>query len=782
MDGPRRHSSRGAPAPQGEVRADFRVAGMDCAEEVSALQRAFAAVPGVAGLDVDLLSCRLSVRFDPGRVDEDTLLAAVQHAGLRGSRWIEEGEDADLAHGAGAAGDARDACGTGAGGGEARGADAGSGAERGRERGAGQAGRSLRDRLALLAGLAVLAGMAAHAASAHALLPALQGVGAPPAALALYALAVLATGVPLLPRALASLRARAPDMHLLMVAAIAGALALGDWLEAATVAVLFALSLQLEAWSVGRARRAVSALLSLSPRTAEVLHDGHGHRVPLSAVAVGARVLVRPGERVPLDGLVADGSSAVDESPLTGEHRPVAKAAGDAVFAGSINGAGALQLSITRVSADSTVARIARMVGEAHRQRGGSERFVERFARVYTPAVMALALVALLAPPLLAGRPWGESAYQALVLLVIACPCALVISTPVSVVCALASAARAGVLVKGGRFIEEPARARCLAFDKTGTLTAGRPVIVDIVPFADHDAAELLALASAIETASSHPLGSAIVAHAAAQGVRPAVAQEVRELPGRGAEGRVHGSLAWIGSHRLLEERGQETPEQHRQLVALEDAGRSVVILGTDAHVCGLFVLADEPRPHAAAAIAELRALGIRRLVMLTGDNAGTALALGARLGLDEVRAGLLPEDKLAVVRELSAASGPVAMVGDGINDTPALAAAHVGIALGGAASDVAIETADVVVMSDDLRRLPWLVRHSRRTLAIIRQNVAVAIGVKLAVIGFAFAGHGSLWAAIAADMGVSLAVVANALRLLRAAPLSAPAGARGAG
>ncbi len=724
-------------------REEFRVQGMDCAEEVSKLRRAFAAVPGFADLDVDLLAGRLSVHFDPARANRAALLAAIEKAGMRGEPWTEE----PLAR------------------------------------------RSTRDALALVGALAIVAGMVVHWADGGALLPALQGVDAPRAALVLYALAVLATAGPLLPRAWAAVRSLSPDMHLLMVAAITGAIVLGDWLEAATVAVLFALSLQLEAWSVGRARRAVAGLLSLSPGSAELLHDGHGHRVPISAVTVGARVLVRPGERVPLDGTIVDGRSDLDESPLTGESRTVAKGPGDSVFAGSMNGAGALQLQITRASVDSTVARIARLVSEAHRQRGASERFVERFARLYTPIVMALAALAFIAPPLLFARSWSESGYAALVLLVIACPCALVISTPVSVVCALASAARAGVLIKGGRFIEEPARLRCLAFDKTGTLTTGRPTIVEIEPFEGHDVRELLAIASAIESASTHPLAGAIVAHARALGVSPAVAQEVRELPGRGAEGRIEGALAWIGSHAVLEERGQETPEQHRRLVQLEAQGRSVVILGTDEHVCGLFVLADEPRPHAAAALAQLRTLGLSRLVLLTGDNAGSAHALAARLGMSgsqdgsglhgplEVRAGLLPERKLAVIAELSSRSGPVGMVGDGINDAPALAAAAVGIALGGAASDVAIETADIVIMSGDLRRLPWLVSHSRRTLAIIRQNIAVAIGVKVVVIVAALAGHATLWAAIAADMGVSMAVVANALRLLRAAPLGEPAG-----
>jgi len=553
--------------------------------------------------------------------------------------------------------------------------------------------------------------------------------------------------------------------------AIGGAPVLGDWLEAGTVAFLFALSLRLESWSVGRARRAVAALVELAPREALLLQDdpaGARERcVPVGEVPVGARVLVRPGERVPLDGSVVAGRSALDESPLTGEPLPREKGPGDEVWAGTINGPGALEVRVLRAAPDAAAARIVRLVDEVHVRRSASERLVERFARVYTPLVLLLAAGAALLPPLLSARTWEEAGYDALVLLVIACPCALMLSTPVSVLCALAQAARRGLLIKGGEFVEVPARVSCVAFDKTGTLTLGRPVLQQVRPFDHHTEAELLAVAAGIESRSGHPLADAITGRARALSVPPAPAADVRALAGRGVSGSVNGRTYWLGSHRLLEERGQETPEVHATLVELERQGHTVVILGHDRHVCGLFVLGDEPRADAAEAVAGLRAAGIEHIVLLTGDNEGAARRLAGSLGLSDVRWGLLPEDKLAAVEELLARHGQVAMVGDGVNDAPALARASVGIALGGAASGVALETADVVVMPDDLTRVPWLVHLGRRTLSVIRINIVIALTVKAAFVVAALAGHGSLWAAIAADMGTSLLVVAHAMRLV---------------
>jgi Cd2+/Zn2+-exporting ATPase len=393
---------------------------------------------------------------------------------------------------------------------------------------------------------------------------------------------------------------------------------------------------------------------------------------------------------------------------------------------------------------------------------------VERFAGVYTPIVLALALAVLFVPPLVAGGSWTVWLYRSLVLLVIACPCALVISTPVSVVAGIASAARHGVLIKGGVFLEKPGVLRAIAFDKTGTLTEGQFEVVDVIPLNEHSEEELLLRAAALETRSEHPVARAILRRAQAQGVAVTPAEDFRSLPGKGAAGRVAGRPYWLGSHRYLEERGQETPAVHERLESLSAAGRTVVVVGTEDHVCGLLAVADRIRPEAAGVLARLRSLGVDRLVMLTGDNEATARAVATELGLDDVRAELLPNEKVAAMEELVGAHEEVAMVGDGINDAPAMASSRLAIAMGAAGSDAAIETADVALMADDLSRLPWLVSHSRRTLGVIRANIAFALGVKLLVFALATLGLATLWMAIAADMGASLLVIANALRLLR--------------
>lgn len=562
-----------------------------------------------------------------------------------------------------------------------------------------------------------------------------------------------------------------------MTVAVAGAVAIGEWFEGAVVSFLFALSLALESWSVDRARRAVKALMDLAPPSVRVLRGGGSEReVSPAEVEVGERFVVRPAERLPLDGVVRDGRSQVDQAPITGESMPVSKRPGDVVFAGTINGDGALEVECTKHAGDTTLARIIRMVGEAQSARAPSERWVESFARVYTPVVLALALGVLLVPPLAFGASWAEWLYRALVLLVVGCPCALVISTPVSIVAALTAAARNGVLVKGGTHVESPARLVALALDKTGTLTVGRPEVVEVVPMNEHTEAELLGIALAIESRSEHPLALAVVRHPTKRGVSAAPAQDVLAGQGKGMTATIDGRRFWLGSHRYLEERGQETPAVHDRLEQLAASGRTVVILGNETHVCGFLALADEVRPESVEAIRELRAAGIAHVVMLTGDNAGTARRIAQLTGVDEVKAELLPADKVTALDELVARYERVAMIGDGVNDAPALARATLGIAMGAAGNDAAIETADVALMSDDLSKVPWLVRHSRRTLAIICQNVAFSLGVKLVFVVLTFVGWASLWAAIGADMGASLLVIANGLRLLGSAPTgSAP-------
>jgi Cd2+/Zn2+-exporting ATPase len=445
------------------------------------------------------------------------------------------------------------------------------------------------------------------------------------------------------------------------------------------------------------------------------------------------------------------------------------------VFAGTINGDGALEVVSTKPASDTTLARIIRMVSEAQSRRSPSERWVEKFARIYTPAVLALAVVVLVVPPVIAGASWSEWLYRALVLLVISCPCALVISTPVSIVAALTASARQGVLVKGGVYMEAPARLRAVAFDKTGTLTQGRPQVLALVPLNGHTEEELLSRAAALESHSDHPLARAIVNHANERNVAISRVEEFQIFKGKGATARLDGREFWLGSHRYLEERGQETPEVHTRAAELSRSGHSVVAVGNAEHVCGLIALGDAVRPEAKSTIDRLRHAGVERIVMLTGDNRDTAAAIAQETGVDEFYAELLPEDKVRIVEKLVADLERVAMVGDGVNDAPAMARASIGIAMGAAGSDAAIEAADIALMSDDLSKLPWLIRHSRRTLRIIKENITVSIAVKVLFVVLTFAGYASLWAAIAADMGVSLLVIFNALRLLNTGSSECP-------
>ncbi len=710
----------------------FRIEGMDCAEEVSVLRDELASlVGGEQHLAFDVLRGRMIVRDPERRVGPEEIVDAIARTGMRASPWRDDRSD-----------------------------------------GGDESARSSRTGLTIACAVLGAGGFAAHAFSAGSVGAALgEGAegGIPLAVRVLYGVAIAAGGVHVLPKAWSAVRRLRPDMNLLMTVAVAGAIGIGEWLEATTVTLLFAVSLALESWSVGRARRAVEKLLSVAPPTARLINEPGGPReVAPEEVHVGQTVLVKPGERIPLDGRVASGESDVDQSPITGESRPVEKAPGDEVFAGTVNGAGALEVTCEKAAADSTLAHVVRLVAEAHAGRSPAEQWVERFARVYTPAVLGLALAVLLVPPLVFDGAWGEWLYRALVLLVIGCPCALVISTPVSIVSALAASARHGVLIKGGVYVEMPARLRVVAMDKTGTLTEGRFAVVEVVPLAGHGEADLIERVAALEQHSNHPIARAIVAHAEERGLALPPVEGFQTIAGKGATGRVEGREYWLGSHRYLEERGQETPEIHDRLEAMSAAGRTVVVVGNSEHVCGLIAIADAVRPEAARTVAEIREAGIERVVMLTGDNRGTAEAVGRATGVDEVQAELLPADKVAAVEELVRRYGTVAMVGDGVNDAPALARASLGIAMGAAGSDAAIETADVALMSDQLDRIPWLVRHARRTLSIIRQNIVVSIGVKIVFVALTFVGLATLWTAIAADMGVSLLVILNALRLLR--------------
>lgn len=731
---------RGALGASSSGGRTFGVQGLDCAEEVAVLRRAVGPlVGGPDNLAFDVLNGRMTVADEARDVRTEAIVSAVAATGMRAVLWDAQRGKAGSDH-----------------------------------------HRHMQALFTAASGVCVLLGFAFHIvfaggfAEAWRLLASHAAQPMPWPEIAAYLAAILLGGRFVVVKAWYAARNLRPDMNLLMTVAVLGAMAIGEWFEAATVAFLFALSLALESWSVGRARRAIAALLELAPPTARVLRaDGSERIVPVAEVALGDRFIVPAGERIPLDGRVVKGTSAVNQAPITGESMPVAKDAGAEVFAGTINGDGTLTVEATKLAADTTLARIIHMVEEAHTRRAPSEQWVERFARVYTPTVMVLALLVFVMPPLLFSGVWHEWFYRALVLLVIACPCALVISTPVSIVASLAASARAGVLVKGGAFVELPARLKAIAMDKTGTVTRGEPDVVRVIPLNNHTEAELLTRAAALEARSTHPLARAILRHAERQGLVFEPSADVQVLKGKGLTGTFNGEPFWLGSHRYVVERGQDAPEIAQSAEALEADGKTVIVVGNDRHVCGLIAVADTIRPEARTIIQELHDAGISHVVMLTGDNRVTAEAIAREVGIDEVHAELLPEDKVKKIEELVARYGTIAMVGDGVNDAPALARANLGIAMGAIGSDAAIETADIALMTDDVSKLPWLVRHAKRTLSVIRQNITFSLAIKALFVVLTFAGMASLWGAIAADLGASLLVVANALRLLNAAPKS---------
>jgi Cd2+/Zn2+-exporting ATPase len=575
-------------------------------------------------------------------------------------------------------------------------------------------------------------------------------------------------------RAWRSIRRRVLDINVLMVIAVAGAMALGEWFEAATVVWLFGVAQQLESISLERARQAIRSLMAIAPPVALVRRGADTLEIPAEDVVIGDLLILRPGDRLPVDGVIRAGETAFDESPVTGESRPVEKGPGDPVFAGTINGTGAIDVEATRRAADSTIARIIHLVEHAQRQRAPVQTFVDRFARRYTPAVVILAVLLAGAGPLVTHGPgeWLAGftvwSYRALALLVVACPCALVISTPVAIVSALTSAARAGVLIKGGAHLERLGNVRSVAFDKTGTLTHGHITVTDVLGLDGTPPESVLAVAAALESRSEHPIGRAIVHRARVSGLEVAAGAGFRALPGLGAEATVAEAHAIVGSHRLFEERQLCTPALHARVDEVERGGGTAVLVGHGGAALGVIGLADHMRTDGKAAVSGLRDTGIERVVLLTGDVRASADRARAGAGLDEAHAELLPSQKVDAIQALRERYGPVAMVGDGINDAPALAAADVGIAMGAAGTDVALETADVVLMSDDLSKLPFALRLGRATLANIRQNVTIALALKLAFVVLASAGLATMWMAIVADTGASLLVTANSLRLLK--------------
>jgi Cd2+/Zn2+-exporting ATPase len=704
---------------------------MDCAEEVSLLRRELGRMPGIVELNFDVVKAKMAVEFDAGQVDAAQISKAVARTGMRAEPFREVQIQQPWW----------------------------------RENGRGV--------LTAVSGLALVLGSLAQAGSPGEFLRSLaaheHGEAMKPAAILFYVVAVLCGMYYAAPKAWSALRRGNAEMNVLVTVSILGAMVLGEWGEGGTLAFLFALAGLLESWSMGRARKAVSSLMAVAPTEATVIHSHGEHRVAVDKVKTGERVRIKAGERIPCDGEVMLGTSFVNQALITGESIPVAKQPGSTVYAGAINGDGLLEVRVSKPPSDTLLARMVRMLEGAQHRRAPSEQFVERFSRVYTPAMFVLAALVAAVPPLMMGGNWAESAYQGMVILLISCPCALVISTPVTVVAALASAARSGVLIKGGAFLEEAAKVRAVAFDKTGVLTRGQPEVRSFVPVVGLSEDQALTRLLALERRSEHPIGHAIVRYAEGRGITPADVTSFHSVTGRGAEAVIEGERFWAGSHRFVHEKGLEHDELCEHVNTLEDAGHTAFLCGTDRMVWAAVSMADPLRDEAAEAVRALRRAGVGRLVMLTGDNGVTASAVGRELALDDVRADLLPDEKARRVQELRHEFAHIAMVGDGINDAQALAVANLGVAMGRRSTDVALETADVVLMNDDLRNLGFLLRHSRRAAAIIKQNVALAIGLKAAFLVMAFAGMATLWMAIAADMGATLMVTFNGLRMLRA-------------
>ena len=703
--------ARAASCPTCEIHAEstFRVEGLDCHEEVSLLERRFRHLDGIEAFTADVVGGRIRVQYDAARLTTSAIAGAVADTGMRA--WLEHDEP--------------------------RAASA----------------PALPLRLAI-SGAALAGSLGATLA------------GWTPAAVMLALAAIATGGTTSARRAWAALRLRTFDMHVLMSIAVIGAMAIGEWLEGATVVFLFALAQHLEARSLTRARTAIRALMDLTPPEVIVLRNGEEQRVAADSVRPGERIRIRPGDKLPLDGRVVAGRSEINQAPITGESMPVEKGPGDEVFAGTINGHGALEVEVTRHRRDTTLARIVHLVEEAQAKRAPSQAFVDRFARVYTPAVIALAAAIAVVPPLAGWGAAGEWVYRALVLLVIACPCALVIATPVAVVSALAAGARQGVLVKGGLHLERLAGVRAIAFDKTGTLTAGTPTIVHVAGENGYAPDQVLTLAASVNRHSEHPVGRVIAHEAAARGLVMQPVSDFRAVPGHGVEAVLDGTRVLVGSARFLESEG--IPVDGGRNGAEPSAGTTMTWVAAGGRLVGHVDLADVPRDAARDAVDLLRRHDIRHITMLTGDRREVAERIGQAVGVDSIEADLLPQDKVAAVQRLRERWGSVAMVGDGINDAPALATADVGIVMGAVGSDAALETADVALMGDELAKLPYVLRLSRAAARTIRVNIAAALLVKAAFLALAVSGHTSLWLAILADMGTSLVVIANGLRLLR--------------
>ncbi|MBK9969992.1 MAG: heavy metal translocating P-type ATPase [Acidimicrobiaceae bacterium] len=689
----------------------YRVEELDCATEENDLRAVLTPLTGVRSLEFDLVGRRVRVRHDlesPAPIE-----AAIRELGMRPSVVVgAEGASLD---------------------------------------------RSLSRRSVIVT---VVAGLFAVGSEVAVIL------GADEQSVLVAVLAVIAIalgGRDTLRKGFQALRSRRMTMSLLMSVAVIGAIAIGQWPEAAVVIWLFGVAELIEALSLERARNAIRSLVGLAPETASMRRDGGWVAVATGEVPLDAVILVKPGERIALDGRVTSGASSVNQAPITGESIPVSKAVGDPVFAGTINERGTLEITVTAAKGEGTLDRIARSIQEAQADKAPAQRFVDRFAAIYTPAVFAMAIIVAVVPVVTGHGSFHDWFYRALVLLVLACPCALVISTPVTVVSGLGGAARRGILIKGGVHLENARKIRTVALDKTGTLTHGTPVLTDLVNLGELTDDEVLRITASIEALSEHPVAHAIVT--AYHGPLDD-AEEFEAITGRGVRASIAGTVYTLGNHRLAEETGMCGPELEAILEGLENEAKTAIVL-MNAHPIAVLAVADTLRPNSRQAVDDLKALGVTT-IMLTGDNQRTATAIAAQAGIDDARGDLLPDDKLRIITELVATAGPVGMVGDGVNDAPALAKANLGIAMGAAGTDTAIETADIALMDDDPRKIAETIRISTHTAHVLWQNITIALGVKAVFLGLTLTGTASLWIAVLADMGASLVVIANGLRLLR--------------
>ncbi len=717
-----------------DKRSDFYVCGLDCIVEIQLLKKVFKSHTSIKNLEFDLLNSKVTIDFNQREISVWKIISLINETGLKASLWEERAKKKEK--------------------------------------------KKTLERVFLFikpffSGVFLLIGCIFSLFQGGGLLMILtegakKASSLPLISILFYFLSIIFGFSSFFSKVLFSIKHLRFDMNFLMSVAIFGSILIGKWFEGATVAFLFSIALFLESWSVQKARKAVKSLMDLSPMEASLIENGQEKRVLVERVQEGDWILIRPGERIPLDGRITKGATSVNQAPITGESIPVEKKVGDEIYAGTINEEAAIECIVLKKGGDTMLSHIVHLVKKAQAKKAKAEKWVEKFARVYTPIMIALALFIAVVCPLFLEGGYQSWFYRALVVLVIACPCALVISTPVTIVSGLICSARHGVLVKGGVYLEAAHKLKILAVDKTGTLTYGDPEVKQIIPLSEKSEKELLMIAAVLEAGSKHPLARALIKKAQEKNILIKRAEVFQSIKGKGAIGVFEGEHYWIGSHRFMHEMKQETEKIHQMALKLEDAGHSLIAIGNKKHICGLISVADQVRDHIQLTLDEIRKAGVEKIVMLTGDNKQAASSIAKLAQVDHYLAELLPEDKMEEIEKLKKGGNFIAMVGDGVNDAPAMAAAHFGIAMGTIGSDVALETADVALMSDDLTKIAFLIHHSRRVISIVKQNVIFSLAIKAIFFTLTLFGTASLWMAIGADVGASLLVVFNGLRALQ--------------